>query len=48
MKIKSFFAVALLSALLLVSTNAQQTMNDVKPPVVAKKQKKTENHGYKL
>ena len=48
MKIKSFLAGALLSALPLVSVNAQQTMNDLKPPVPAKKPKTTEIHGYKL
>jgi len=48
MKIKSFLAVALLGALPLVTINAQQTMNELKPPVAAKKLKVTEIHGTKL
>jgi oligopeptidase B len=48
MKIKFFLAAALLFALPLVSANAQQTMNNLKPPVAAKKPKTTEIHGYKL
>lgn len=49
MKIKSFLAAALLfGASPLVSINAQQTMNDVKPPVAAKKLKVTEINGTKL
>jgi oligopeptidase B len=49
MKIKSFLAAALLlGAIPLVSINAQQTMNELKPPVPAKKVKVTEIHGTKL
>jgi oligopeptidase B len=49
MKIKSFLAATLLfGAIPLVSINAQQTMNDVKPPVPAKKLKVTEINGTRL
>lgn len=48
MKIKSILAAALLSAVPLVTINAQQKMNDLKPPVAAKKPKITEINGTKL
>ncbi|MDQ4120216.1 MAG: S9 family peptidase [Acidobacteriota bacterium] len=49
MKIKSIFAAALLfGAIPLVNINAQQKMNDVKPPVPAKKPKVTEINGVRL
>lgn len=49
MKIKSFLTAALLfGAIPLVTVNAQQKMNDLKPPVPAKKPKVTEINGTRL